>query len=108
MVPRFLSVVDAFLARMQKVDRSGAYIARQFAVQYLKATNAKEVIVKVAYAIGIAEPVMITVAVDHGNGIVSERLHDSLTIPSQRYQKETDLKVPSLKRLRSGVTGKRL
>ena len=61
-----------------KVDRSGAYIARQFAVQYLKATNAKEVIVKVAYAIGIAEPVMITVAVDHGNGIVSERLHDSL------------------------------
>jgi len=48
-----------------KVDRSGAYKARQMAVTLLKASpGAKEVLVKLAYAIGIAEPVMITATVD--------------------------------------------
>lgn len=40
-----------------KVDRSGAYMARAMAVHLLKSTEAKEVIVKLAYAIGVAEPV---------------------------------------------------
>ena len=48
-----------------KVDRSAAYMARKIAVDMLKADeNAKEVIVKLAYAIGVAEPVMITATVD--------------------------------------------
>lgn len=47
-----------------KVDRSGAYMARMMAVYYLKHIGAKEVIVKIAYSIGIAEPVMVTVEAD--------------------------------------------
>ncbi len=47
-----------------KVDRSGAYMARKIAVDYLKKYNAKEVITKLAYAIGVKEPVMARVVVD--------------------------------------------
>lgn len=47
-----------------KVDRSGAYMARKMAVELLKVRGAKEVIVKLAYAIGVAEPVMVTAEVD--------------------------------------------
>lgn len=47
-----------------KVDRSGAYKARQVAVTLLRASNAKEVLVKIAYAIGVAEPIMLTAVVD--------------------------------------------
>jgi len=47
-----------------KVDRSGAYIARKIAVDYLKERNAKEVYVYLAYAIGYPEPVEATVIID--------------------------------------------
>lgn len=47
-----------------KVDRSAAYMARKMAVEFLKQSNAKEVIVKLAYAIGVAKPVMISIVVD--------------------------------------------
>ena len=48
-----------------KVDRSGAYMARKIAVDMLKADpEAKEVTVKIAYAIGVAEPVMLTANID--------------------------------------------
>ncbi len=47
-----------------KVDRSAAYIARKIAVDYLKKREAKEVFVRLAYAIGIAEPLEATVIVD--------------------------------------------
>jgi len=47
-----------------KVDRSGAYIARKLAVETLKKYKAKEVIAKVAYAIGEKHPVMATLIVD--------------------------------------------
>ena len=47
-----------------KVDRSGAYIARRIAVDYLKKRQAKEVFVHLAYAIGVAEPLMAVVTVD--------------------------------------------
>jgi len=47
-----------------KVDRSGAYMARKIAVDYLKDyPKAKEVLVKLAYSIGIAEPVMVSIYV---------------------------------------------
>lgn len=47
-----------------KVDRSAAYAARRIAVDYLKKRNAKEVFVRLAYAIGVAEPLEKTVVVD--------------------------------------------
>ncbi len=47
-----------------KVDRSGAYMARKIAVDYLKKFGAKEVFTKLAYAIGKAEPVMAAAIVD--------------------------------------------
>jgi S-adenosylmethionine synthetase len=47
-----------------KVDRSGAYMARRIAVDYLKKYGAKEVFTKLAYAIGVAEPVMAVAVVD--------------------------------------------
>ena len=47
-----------------KVDRSAAYMARRVAVDYLKNRNAKEVYVRLAYAIGVAEPLEKTVIID--------------------------------------------
>lgn len=47
-----------------KVDRGGAYIARKIAVDYLQKRQAKEVYVHIAYAIGVAEPLMAVVTVD--------------------------------------------
>ena len=47
-----------------KVDRSGAYMARKIAVDYLKKYNAQEVFTKLAYAIGKPEPVMAVAVVD--------------------------------------------
>lgn len=47
-----------------KVDRSAAYMARRIAVDYLKKYNAHEVLVRLAYAIGYAEPLEKTVIID--------------------------------------------
>lgn len=47
-----------------KVDRSAAYMARKIAVDYLKNRNAHEVLVRLAYAIGYAEPLEKTVIID--------------------------------------------
>lgn len=47
-----------------KVDRSGAYIARKIAVDYLQKHKANEVFVTLAYAIGYPQPVEATVAID--------------------------------------------
>ena len=47
-----------------KVDRSAAYMARRIAVDYLKKRHAHEVLVRLAYAIGYAEPLEKTVVVD--------------------------------------------
>ena len=47
-----------------KVDRSAAYMARKIAVDLLKQKNAKQVFVKLAYAIGKPEPVMSVAIVD--------------------------------------------
>ncbi len=44
-----------------KVDRSGAYMARKIAVDYLKEHSAAEVYVYLAYAIGFDQPVEATV-----------------------------------------------
>ncbi|MGH7218015.1 MAG: methionine adenosyltransferase domain-containing protein [Candidatus Microsaccharimonas sp.] len=47
-----------------KVDRSGAYIARHIAVEYLEKYDAQEVFVYLAYAIGFPYPVEATVTID--------------------------------------------
>lgn len=47
-----------------KVDRSAAYAARQVAIHYLRKRQASEVFVRIAYAIGVAEPLEQTVIVD--------------------------------------------
>ena len=47
-----------------KVDRSGAYIASKIAVDLLKQKNAKEVFIKIAYAIGKPQPVMAIAVID--------------------------------------------
>lgn len=47
-----------------KVDRSAAYMARKIAVDILTRLKAKEVVVKLAYAIGVAKPVMATAVID--------------------------------------------
>lgn len=47
-----------------KVDRSAAYMARKIAVDYLKKYKAKEVFVRLAYAIGEDKPLMKEVIVD--------------------------------------------
>ena len=47
-----------------KVDRSAAYMARRVAVDYLRQRHAHEVLVRLAYAIGKAEPLGKTVIID--------------------------------------------
>lgn len=47
-----------------KVDRSAAYMARKIAVDYLQKKGADEVLVHIAYAIGVAEPTMAVVTID--------------------------------------------
>lgn len=48
-----------------KVDRSGAYMARKIAVDYLRQRpNAQEVFVTLAYAIGVARPLEAVVYID--------------------------------------------
>ena len=47
-----------------KVDRSAAYMARKISVDMLKKHKAKEVNVKLAYAIGEAEPLMAVAYID--------------------------------------------
>lgn len=55
-----------------KVDRSAAYAARWVAKSLVKAGLAKRVLVQVAYSIGIAEPLSITVF-HYGTSIHSEK-----------------------------------
>ena len=47
-----------------KVDRSGAYIARKIAIDYLKKFQAHEVYVSLAYAIGFEAPLQAVAIVD--------------------------------------------
>jgi len=54
-----------------KVDRSAAYMARKVAVDYLKKRDAKEVFVRLAYAIGVAEPLEASVIIDGVHEVVT-------------------------------------
>lgn len=64
-----------------KVDRSGAYMARKIAVDMLRELpDAEEVIVKLAYAIGVAEPVMATAKIRY-----TDQKLVAIEIPKGRY-----------------------
>jgi S-adenosylmethionine synthetase len=47
-----------------KVDRSGAYMARRIALDYLQKTGAREVYCYLAYSIGVVQPVQATIIID--------------------------------------------
>lgn len=51
-----------------KVDRSGAYMARRIAVDYLKRYNAHEVKIELSYAIGYDRPIQATAILNYGGG----------------------------------------
>lgn len=55
-----------------KVDRSGAYMARKIAIDTMKQFHARECLVKIAYAIGVAQPVMAVAFITNPNGMISE------------------------------------
>lgn len=56
-----------------KVDRSAAYMARKIAVDILKSNDRfQEVFIKIAYAIGVAEPVMVSAKAVEKDGSVVE------------------------------------
>ncbi|NOX66467.1 MAG: methionine adenosyltransferase [Chlorobi bacterium] len=67
-----------------KVDRSATYAARHIAKNVVAAKLAKECLVQVAYAIGVAEPVSVFVDTK-GTGVISD---DAI---SEMIQKEVDL-----------------
>jgi S-adenosylmethionine synthetase len=53
---------------VSKVDRSGAYMARRIAVDYLKRYNAHEVKIELSYAIGYDRPIQATAILNYGGG----------------------------------------
>lgn len=67
-----------------KVDRSATYAARHIAKNVVAAGLAKECLVQVAYAIGVAEPVSVYVNTN-GTGIISDKKLGNL------IKKEIDL-----------------
>ena len=73
-----------------KVDRSGAYKARQLAIRMLKEYNLKWCEVQVSYAIGIANPLAIYVDSNIGNITVDDKVYDEFK--PANIIKEFDLK----------------
>ena len=77
-----------------KVDRSSAYMARKIAVDYLKKYEAREVLVKLAYSIGRAEPVMATAEVISLDGIKELIEINSYNLTTQGIIDFLDLRKP--------------
>lgn len=74
-----------------KVDRSGAYMARKIAVDLLQQFSAREVLVHLAYAIGVVEPVMATAWVDgkhmtvEGYDLSPKGIRENLNLDKVKY-----------------------
>ena len=62
-----------------KVDRSGAYKARELAKRYLKKYNLKWCTVQLSYAIGVVHPLAIYIASDEGNIEVDASVYEECT-----------------------------
>lgn len=79
-----------------KVDRSGAYMARKIAVDFIKKGLAKEAFIKLAYAIGKPEPVMAVAILDgkeikiEGYDLTPKGIRKFLNLDSVKYA-ETSL-----------------
>lgn len=58
-----------------KVDRSGAYKAREIAIEYLKKYNLRWCQVELSYAIGIKEPLSIYIRSNIGNININNKLY---------------------------------
>jgi S-adenosylmethionine synthetase len=75
-----------------KVDRSAAYMARKIAIDYLKRRQAKEVYVRLVYAIGVVEPLEVTIIVDGiaekgvGYDVTPNGIIDSLDLRRPIYE----------------------
>jgi len=81
-----------------KVDRSAAYAARWVAKSLVKAGLCKRVLVQIAYAIGIAEPLSITVF-SYGTSTKTEQellkiVKDNFDLRPGKIVKDLDLKKP--------------
>ncbi len=74
-----------------KVDRSGAYMARKIAKEILKNRNAGEVLVKLAYVIGKADPVKAAAIIDgveeelSGYDLTPKGIHDGLNLKDIKF-----------------------
>ena len=83
-----------------KVDRSAAYAARHIAKNLVKAGVAREVLVQVAYAIGVAEPVSLyvntrgTALVDMTDGEISERVKALFPMTPHAIEERLKLRNP--------------
>ena len=62
-----------------KVDRSGAYKAREIAKEYLGKYNLRWCSVQISYAIGVDKPLSIYIDSDKGNLEVEENLYNECT-----------------------------
>lgn len=83
-----------------KVDRSAAYAARHIAKNLVAAGVAREALVQVAYAIGVAEPVSLyvntrgTAKVDLSDGEISERVSKLFDMRPYAIEKRLKLRAP--------------
>merc|ERR1712135_86248 len=81
-----------------KVDRSAAYAARWVAKSLVKAGLCRRVLVQISYAIGIAEPLSVTVF-DYGTGTKSTQeltdiVKENFDLRPGRIVKDLNLKQP--------------
>jgi S-adenosylmethionine synthetase len=81
-----------------KVDRSGAYAARQAAVSLIRSGLAREVEVSISYAIGIARPVAVSVD-SFGSGAASDErlaalISEKIDLRPQAIIEHLDLRRP--------------
>ena len=63
-----------------KVDRTGAYKARELAKRYLKKYNLKWCSVQLSYAIGLSHPLAIDIISDEGNIEVDASIYQECTL----------------------------
>ena len=75
-----------------KVDRSGAYKARQIAIEYLNKYDLKWCEVQLSYAIGKAEPLAVYINSDIGNIVSAKELYEECK--PMNIIKDLDLKQP--------------
>lgn len=75
---------ELFLERCSKVDRSATYAAAYIAKNVVAAKLAKECLVQLSYAIGVAEPISVFVDTK-GTGVIPD------SEISKMIQKEVDL-----------------